>query len=499
MTKPTTKLNKASLEDEALLAEAARRSPEAHAQYVIKDALTGKRLVLAECHKLMLRHVGYCQRAGMHSGVLAPWGVGKTSQLCLNLPLYLIGQNPNIRIKMVKGSDGMATDGVEAVKLYIENDQDFRNTWPGCLPDKNHWGAHSIRVSRPIISPDSTLESFGVLSQGMGVRADAIIFDDICTPQNTLINPAKKKVVIQTVENQWLSRGDPRSSFFSYSGTALAVDDLTQVLLKNRRFCWLIQRVNEDMTAIDCELVNSKGVWPEDRPTRWTIPLWEDVWNHEALVKRREEVGSLEFDRGFRHRPISSEDLTMPHAHLAFREDLSVEDAPPGQRFGGTDPFGKFAAIVHGVRSGKGKLWVTDIVRLPKPDGPSLRQAFIAAYRKNRAKIEYCENNASQTYIVDEILEHDASIPVKGVFTGQKKWDPQVGLPGLDVLCENGGLIIPMADVAHHEANCSCPWHTLQQEMTMHPACATDDVLMALWIFSKAARETRRSPIVDVI
>jgi hypothetical protein len=197
---------------------------------------------------------------------MAPWGHGKTVNLVVGWTLFQLGQNRNQRIGIVCNSDANARKRVTAIKSYIERDADYRAVFPNVRPDRQMgWGKEEFFVERDpsARSVDPSVWSAGVFSTGIGGRVDGLIFDDPVDLRNAILMPALRPQVIETIKNVWLSRLEP-TGWMVYVATAWHPADCTHHLIRDLevrgQYCALIQRVNEDMSAIECYRVGGENV-----------------------------------------------------------------------------------------------------------------------------------------------------------------------------------------------------------------------------------------------
>lgn len=236
------------LKEEKLL-RLARSNVNTFTELVMKDAQTGNAMRQASMHISWQEHIDWCWENGYHAGVLAPWGHGKSNQMISRI-LYEIGRNPAIRGKIISNSDTIASDRVSTIKSYIEYSSEYQKVFPGIVPNKDQWGAQRFSIRRKTPSPDPTLESHGILSTGIGARADLMIFDDVVDQRNAVSEPKKQIQIIDTFYSTWLSRLEPNGRVL-YIATRWTMTDLTTQLLKSPSWCWLVQSVDKDVRYIE--------------------------------------------------------------------------------------------------------------------------------------------------------------------------------------------------------------------------------------------------------
>jgi hypothetical protein len=230
----------------------ARRGINAFCEYVIKDD-KGNKIRQAEIHRSWHEHIEKCRAAGKHAGIIAPWGHAKSVQMAIALPLKEIGDNPNIRIKIVSCDDDLAIGRVNTIKQYIELDDDYHAVYPGVQKTED-WAKHSITVRRSAAMADPTLEANGVLGSSIGGRCRLLIFDDPHNLKTGVLEPSTRQKVKESAK-VWISRLEP-GGFCIYIATVWHEEDLTYDLIKNQAFGFLIQAVNDDCTKIFGRTIN---------------------------------------------------------------------------------------------------------------------------------------------------------------------------------------------------------------------------------------------------
>jgi hypothetical protein len=93
------------------------------------------------------------------------------------------------------------------------------------------------------------LEAKGILSTGIGGRADLLIVDDPHDLRTGVQEPSRRQAVIETFHNVWLSRLEPTGQCI-YIATSWHEEDLTHVLAQNPSFGVLAQAISEDYDGI---------------------------------------------------------------------------------------------------------------------------------------------------------------------------------------------------------------------------------------------------------
>lgn len=492
---------------DAMADDYARQSHALFCERVLKNPETGGYCEMADVHALASEHVEEAWAGGYFAGVVMPWDHGKTMTGVVGRTLYELGRNPNLRVKIICNADEMAKQRVQAIGDYISGDEDFQRVFPGCRPSVSEtrgatqrWTSSRLLLERDVPSPDQSLEAWGILSSGMGGRADVLLFDDPVDHKNAIVNPGMRTTVKEVYKNVWLSRLVP-SGKVAYFATVWHEDDLTREQMRNPRFFWLVVRVSEDASCLECE----RFVGGSQEVQRFTLPLWER-YNKARLLLRRQELGERAYNRGFRQIPISDADRTFPKFPMAIVHGRRVDDLcrPSWPCIFGVDLAGKHR---KGTVIFVGRVDPASLVKVPiaildgKWSGSEKLRMLQAAYERFRPIGIFVENNAQQQDLIDVCMDDpkfsfaDPAI-LHGHLTGDQKFDPVIGLPSMDVEFERGaaprGWQVPGLEFTgpgHDAEECGpCGWCRWVEEMNMHPFGKQTDAVMAAWIFREGVR-----------
>jgi hypothetical protein len=461
----------------AAQAELARRSADDFCEFVLKDD-KGMPVKQSAIHKEINYHIDECRKRGLNCGILAPWRHGKTESVVIARTLQFLGENPNNRIFIVCNADDNAASRVSSISKYIEYDPEYRLVHPNIIPEKkDDWGKHKLVVQRTSKSKDGSVEAWGITTSGTGAGCDIMIFDDPVDLRNAILNPALRTQVKESFRNVWCSRV-ASNGFRIYIATVWHSDDLTSEILNNPEWSFLVIKVSEDFSYFDCESP-LKG--------KFSIPLWEEKWPKEVLIKRYREIGQRAFNRGFRQQALSDEDKTFPSANSIFRTDLSISDVVHSSwmRVVGIDPFGQWVVLFVLALSPEGRRFPIE-VRRGKWQPKETVDQIIDTFRIHRPQLMVCENNASQDAIVQWALEKGHQIPITPFTTGSQKVNPEMGLPGMEVEFANGSWICAMGH--EHPPDCSCGFCVWRRELNEHPLGVAADTVMASWFAREGAR-----------
>ncbi len=174
-----------------------------------------------------------------------------TSGFSVPLITWMVGNNPNIRIKILTNDDEGAQRRCVAAKKIIESNV-YKAVFPQIIKG-DKWTDHEIIVKRSGQMVDPTIQSRGINTTGVGSRADLIVIDDIVDQKNSL-DPEQRKRILDILNETWLSRLVPDGKVM-WIGTAWYLGDATLESAQRPGWATLIQRVTDDCDKITQELV----------------------------------------------------------------------------------------------------------------------------------------------------------------------------------------------------------------------------------------------------
>ena len=424
---------------------------------------------------------GFTMPRGVHSidGIVSH----NTEQVVIGRALSFLGENRNYRIQIICNTDENAKSRVAAISKYIEQDEDYHLIYPDVKPDYNaEWTKHKIMVQRESFSKDGSIEAWGITTSGTGSRADIQIYDDPVDMRNAILNPALRLVVKESMKNVWLSRL-VEDGFAIYIATVWHNDDLTHEIMANPEWNFLVMKVSEDFSCIECESCFKN---------KYNIPLWTSKWSSDKLKQQARVIGNKAFDRGYRQKALSDEDKTFPSSYKIFRNDVGSDFIQPDwARCVGIDPFGQFVVIFVLALSTTGTRFVLEVKR-GKWSPTRTIDEIISVYDRHMPQIIVCENNAAQEAIVQWAQERASNLgrsivlPIVPFTTGAQKANPILGLPSMEVEFFNGAWVAPMRGVDPFDAEHG--FNIWKKELDEHPIGTTADTVMASWFAREGAR-----------
>jgi len=206
-----------------------------------------------------------------------------TSQMIIHT-IWELGNDPNLRIKLVCESSNRARERLQTISQHIEKNPKVRNVFPHLKPaKKGDWTKSKIMIERLLISPDASIEATGIQTAVTGGRADRIKADDPVGRRNALELPKLRKTIKIAWKSDWLNLLEPGGRVV-YIATPWHKDDLTHDIERNPEYQVLSQSVDNDYNS----------PWPEK-------------WTREALQQKKRQIGTEEYDRGFRLKALSGD------------------------------------------------------------------------------------------------------------------------------------------------------------------------------------------------
>lgn len=226
--------------------------------------------------------------------IVGPRDHGKTSQI-VGRSIWELGRNPNMRQKIICASDGRAKERLYEVKQHIEHNKAVHAVFPHLREAADaEWSKHKIIVERTARHRDASLEAIGITSTATGGRADLLLPDDVVDRRNALSFPAMREQIKQAWKSDWTNLLESQSRVW-YICTLWHKDDLSHQLLENPIYKKLMYTVPDDFGS-----------------------LWPDKWPSLELWMRFMEIGSVEFNRGFRNIAVDLESVIVHPRWIRF-------------------------------------------------------------------------------------------------------------------------------------------------------------------------------------
>jgi hypothetical protein len=249
----------------------ARKCSRTYAETMFKDE-SGDGLRLAAIHESIHTFVEENQ-----FGIIeVPREHGKTTTM-LELITHEIGQDPELRHKIVGNAEGEALKRSKASKEIVETPL-YQSIFPHITRGRE-WTDSKFTVKREGITPESTVESYGVLSKATGGRCDRLWLDDV-DDEEVIVSEAKRKRIQDRVINVWINLLPPQGKAF---------------LLHTP---WHEADTGGKLKELGWPVLRFPGV--------------------KELLARKKTIGSLAFARGYELIPLSSEAAPIDGAWFGY-------------------------------------------------------------------------------------------------------------------------------------------------------------------------------------
>jgi hypothetical protein len=429
--------------------------------------------------------------------LVGPQGHGKTSLESILRPVWMLGCDPNLRIKIVTISDSKACDINQCIKDLIERPSPvMKQIFPKLRPDPNGvWSAHKLTVRRTKRLRDVSIEAVGILSSPTGGRADVIIFDDILDFNNTIKAPSMKTLIRQAFYNVYMKLLEPNGKVI-YISTPWTDDDLTAELRESPKWPTLVQAIPEDFTPL----------WPQAKDDEG-----RQKWTREELISRYED-GPREFNRAYRAIPL----VTLKDRRIALdMPDISMGRMSPELLYaeakerctvciGGVDLSSRSktvsytAIVIIGIdeEASPPMFYLLD-VRRDRFDQLAMIEELVDAWKKWTPELFFVESNGTQSLILEWLqIASDGGLldfpelqelVFEPIYTSGDKYSMDIGLPALANLFRQARFKFPY--FKDHGKDCDCGICVWQQEVSDPNGAISNDTLMATWFCYKGYRK----------
>lgn len=428
----------ALLEDE-LQVRAARRDSVAFIEYCLTDDRTGITLKLCPMHIEWQRLMGEQKNLVL----LGPREHGKSTNL-VGRVLWELGRNPNIRVKIVSNNSSNAQKRLRAIKKHIEANPRLHRVFPHLKPDYSKWAETAILVERPQIMIDASVEAFGVFAAATGSRCDILIFDDVADMKNSILNPADREKVKETVLSDWMN---------------MLVDggwcvDIATLWHKADLHHHLGGSALKEFLRGECpdQSEIEQGVWYVSFHAVGENfePVWPEQWPKERLKAKYNTVGPKAFNRGYRNRAIDDEDTVVkPHWIQYFKKGtvphrsnlilLQSYDLALSESMGkNTDYFARVTAAL--VLEPSPKLYVLEVWR-DRLNFPEQQALVESSFKSLKPDVILIESNQYQLALAQQ-LRHTSLLPIRTVKAQKNK---AIRLEAASPLIEQGLVVFSPA------------------------------------------------------
>jgi len=272
----------------------ARRSPLALYDLLFTDE-KGRDIIITWFHKEWEQLILSNRMVQIES----PRGSCKTSFM-LAACLWLIGRNPNIRIKWLGENDKHATKRLSTLHEILDDPKSiFYKVFPHIQKTKRMGkrpnNASMLNVERDLKTPEPTVEAIGVLSAGTGGRADLLLMDDVVGESNAILNPSLKPKVLAKIQSDWLNTLVPDGRVWCIF-TPWSDDDANAILKKTAG--WAYRR------------------YAHGKPGDPYYSIFPEKYPSQELRTRRLWLGELHYARAFLCMAHTKDTVAVLPKHL---------------------------------------------------------------------------------------------------------------------------------------------------------------------------------------
>ena len=310
----------------------ARHDPNAFAEYCFRDR-AGNALVQAPLHRQWQSAMDQHNRLML----FAPRNHGKTVQFCQVRPLFELGNNQELCIKIVGSNDQQAIKRVKVLRNHMERNRDLHRVFPALkhhvksggrrlakIPESaGDWnlGSLTLTTRKGWWLNDPSIQAKSVMSSISGDRADIIFWDDAADRRNSVELPKMRQRIVEGVDD-FINTLHPDKSRAWAIGTAWHQSDLNHHFMKIWPTAWYevtLKHLSDGGIRFGSYIKDASGFERHRKDTLWSL------WNHDRLMARLQEIGMRKFLRGFSNRPMTDEEV---HIDPDWIEYYDVDPAP---------------------------------------------------------------------------------------------------------------------------------------------------------------------------
>jgi predicted phage terminase large subunit-like protein len=389
--------------------------------------------------------------------LLAPRGHGKSTILTVAFTIFRVLDNPDLRVLIVSNTAAQALAFLREIRAHLEKNPAIFKVHGGLAGTP--WNENELALcSRLIPAKEATVTAMGVMGPVISKHYDLIILDDV-VDETLAANKAMRQKIETWYYKELLPTLEPDGELH-IMGTRYHHDDLYGKLIA-KGMPALIERA----------IIEEEGV---------ERALWEEKFPLALLREKRDQAGPAIFNAQYQN------DVGAMMGAI-FRPEWIKTAKPPeaGRKFQGVDLaigsedhhdyFAHVTVIETGVRryhvlsSHRDRLSFEDQFR-------AIRSLFLAHDRPDSPVVAVgVEANAYQEAMAQR-LRSETHLPVKSIIQTRDKIARALRLQGL---IQTGSLTFPESGA-----------HLLLSELLSFPDSGHDDLVDALEIAVKVARET---------
>jgi hypothetical protein len=233
--------------------------------------------------------------------ILAPRGAGKSSIVSIVFVLWLLLNNPDLRILIVSNSQSQATGFLREIKQHCEQNRKLSFLFGNMIGNK--WSEIEINLgTKKTVSKEANVSAYGIFGALIGKHFDVIIMDDI-VDQEIANSPTQRTKLEAWVNMTLMPMLEPKGKIIVI-GTRYHTSDLYGKLVKNR-----YKDSHIRIKAID---ENGNSYWPNYFPI-------------DILNEIKDEIGSLVFEAQYQNNPHDLHGGIFKPQWLSTRWDYITE------------------------------------------------------------------------------------------------------------------------------------------------------------------------------
>lgn len=295
----------------------ARHDPNAFAEYCFRDQ-AGKPIRQGKLHKRWQMALDAHNRAV----IIAPRRHGKTVSVCQVRPLFELGKDPNLRIKIIGSNDHQAIKRVKALRTHMERNRDLHRVFPHLQyhikrggrrpasvpeigPKSGEWNLGSLTIAgrKNWWLLDPSIQAKSVMASISGDRADLLIWDDGADRRNSVELPRMRSRIVEGVDD-FINTLDPDKGRAWAIGTLWHESDLNHHFMKIWPTYWyeIVTKQGPDGYTFGSYTRHPDFEEHSDHT------LW-DYWNDARLLERLRDIGMRKFLRGFGNKPMHQDEI----------------------------------------------------------------------------------------------------------------------------------------------------------------------------------------------
>jgi hypothetical protein len=474
----------------------------------------------APIHASWIAHVLWCHERGVGPVVLAPWGHGKSVNLICALTAWMLAIDPSLMVRIVTNSDENAKGRMRLIRAIMESER-YTLLFPHVTFLRKATD-ETLHLDRPRggLSANPSVIASTIGSSRAGPRCNVLLIDDVADLENSVLRPADRAKVAQSVKGSAKSRLIPRKTnerrpFYglcSQIGTRWHEEDWWGETLRSGAYCVLVQAVTADNSAIACAVTGSKRVLdvyppialtsrrdfdhkarrapvgdiPDAMPLRGydyakpvgVLPVWEAGGYGKEQLDALEEEDERVHNCGRRQAPYADGSRMFPNVFLALRDvDAPTDLADGWVATSGVDLAGESrpgTAIVTVAERGRERLFCD--VQHGRWSSPQTSDAISTVYEWWQPALVVVESNGYQGSLISWGTAAGApwTRSVVPFNTGSNKFDPTTGIQSIDIEFRNGAWTFPARAVGlvkneaggwesdgSHPRACKCSWCVL--------------------------------------